>query len=553
MQSHRPMVAFAVTLAMGVVTSVASYSQGPEKPVAVVSIAPVDRLMQDFIYLMRTCGVPQVGGLGSMMTKQYTQGLDPARPAGVIVQLVDGQPVPLAFLPLENREQFFSALAGAGLIPDDLSKGLYAFDAGGRTIYAKEVGKWLFVSQQEDDFAKLPADPAALLGDSPTKYDLAVRVNLQALPPDLRNMAVSQMKVGFERSLAEQRGQSDEEKAAAEELGKASIAQMERMLNETEQVLIGWNAAASTQKLQIDLGAQFVSGSELAQQVDKLQGLTSDFTGLLIEGAAFTLRSTSMISESDKAMAKSNLRNAAGQLEKKLSEGGSDSKQQQKDALTKFVRGIVPVIEKTIDGGKFDGGGAVALNDGKIRAVFGAAVADGAQVEKQIKDLVASLGSGPDVPKVQFNYAKHQNVNLHKVSIPVKTDNSEVQKIFGSQLQLVLGTGEKSVFLSLDPSVDTVIKSGLDRVATTKNVKVKPGEMIAEVGQILTFAQSLAPSPILDSATQMVQQAEGRDKIRVLASAVTRGLLYQIIVEEGVLKGIGAAVQAGQGSGRPGF
>ncbi len=180
-------------------------------------------------------------------------------------------------MPLEDRKRLFDALAGAGQFPDDLGNGLFAFDAAGRTIYAKDAGKWLFISQQEDDLKKLPADPAALLGDTPNKYDLGVRINLQALPAELRNGAIEQMKQGFERSLAEQRGQSDEEKAAAEEMGKASIKQMERLLNETEQVLIGLATGPSLQKLQVDVATQFVSGSDLAGQVDKLSGLTSDF------------------------------------------------------------------------------------------------------------------------------------------------------------------------------------------------------------------------------------------------------------------------------------
>lgn len=552
MRTLRNIVAVAAAMAIGLVNSTVSYSQTPAKPVAIVSIAPLDRLMQDFTYLTRSSGVPQVGGFGSMLTKQYTQGLDTTRPAGITVQLVDNQPVAIAFLPLKDRQQFFSALAGANLTPDDLGDGVFAFDANGRAIYAKDAGKWLFISQQEDSLKNLPADPSAALGNLPTKYDVATRIKVQALPAELRTMAVNQMRAGFERSLAEQRDQTAEEKAAAEEVGKSTIEQMERLINETDEVLLGWSATAATQKVQIDMGAQFVEGSELASQVGKLQNLTSDHTGLLIQGAALTLRSTSLIMESDKAIAKNNLRNAYSQVEKQIDDSGS-LPGENKEALKKFAKGMIDIVEKTIDTGKLDGGGAVALNENKVRAVFGGAVADGMLVEKQVKDLVASLGSGPHIPKFQFNYAKHQNVNLHKVSIPLKTDDASVQKIFGSELRLVLGTGAQSFFISLDPDGDSVIRAALDRIAAAKNVKVTPGEFILEVGQVLNFAQTLAPNPILDNAAQMVQQSEGKDKIRVLSTVVPRGVEYQVTVDEGVLKGIGAAVQAGQGGGGAGF
>ena len=545
MRTLRSLVALATTLTLGLMTQVANCQ---EKPVAVVAIAPLERVTQDFTYLMRACGVPQVGAIGSMLIKQWGDGLDVKRPAGVTVQLVDGQPVPLAFLPLDDRKKLFDALAGAGQFPDDLGNGLFAFDAAGRTIYAKEAGKWLFISQQEEDLKKLPADPAALLGESPNKYDLSVRVNLQSLPAELREGAIKQMKQGFERSLAEQRGQSPEEKAAAEEMGKASIKQMERLLNETEQVMIGLATGATLQGLQVDVAAQFISGSELAGQVEKLNGLTSDFTGLLINDAAFTVRSTSLISDGDKAMAKNNLRNVYGQIEKQIDDSGS-LPTANKEAIKKFSKGMIAILDKTIDSGKFDGGGAVSLTDNKVRAVLGGTVADGAQIEKEVKELVASLGTGPEVPKFQFNYAKHQNVNLHKVSIPIKSDDRQVQKVFGSELKLVVGTGEKSFFLSLDPDGDALIKSALDRINAKKGVKVIPGEMILQAGQVLSFAQSVAPNPIVESVSSMVQQAGGKDKVKVVTSPITRGLLYQVTVEEGVLKGIGAAVQAGQGGG----
>lgn len=558
MRVLRALVALTTAVAVGALAPALSHGQAPSKtqaanqPVAVVSVAPVERLTQDFTYFMRTIGLPQFGGIGSMMTKTYTQGLDPARPAGLIVQMVNNQPLPLAFLPLANRQQFFGALGGAGLMPDDLGNGLFSFDANGQTIFVKEAGQWMFVSQMENGFDNAPADPGALLGDLPKRYAFAMRLNMQALPQELREMAVTQMRAGFERSLAEQNNQSDEEKAAAKEVGEATIKQLERLLNETEQVMFGWNATAASQKLQIDLAAQFVEGSELANQVAKFQGLTSDFTGLLINGAAITLRSTSLVSEGDKAMAKNNLRNVYSQLEKQIDDSGSLAST-NKDALKKFLHGLIDVIEQTIDGGKLDGGGAIALTEGKVHAVFGGLVANGLELEKQVKELVASLGTGPGIPKFQFNYAQHQNVNLHKVAIPLRTDDPNVKKVFGDEIIVTLGTGPKVFLISVDPDGDRVIKAALDRLASMKNVKVTPGEFLVQVGQILTFAQTMAQNPLLDAAVQSIQQSPGKDYIRVQNTLVTRGMMYQVVIDEGVLKSIGAVVQAQQNGGGNGF
>lgn len=547
MRTLRSLVALATLLTLGL----SQAAQCQEKPVAVVAIAPLERVTDDFTYLMRLCGVPQFGALGSMMIKQWSDGLDIKRPAGLTVQLVDGQPVPLAFLPLEDRKSLFRALEAGGQFADDLGNGLYAFDAPGQTIYAKEQGKWLFVSRQEEDLKKLPADPLALLGDAPKRYDIAVHVNVQALPAELRNGAVEQLREGLERRLAEDSDKSDEEKATAEEMGKASIQQIERLINETDQVTVGVATGSSLQKLQIEVETLFVSGSELAKQSAQLNNLTSDFTGLLIEEAAFTIRSTALVSDTDKAMAKSNMRSMYSQLETKLDDSGS-MPTASKEALKKFAKGMIAIVDKTIDGGKLDGGAAVSLADGKVQAVLGGSVADGAQLEKEVKQLVASLGTGPEIPKFEFNYAKHQNVNLHKVTVPIQTDDPQMQKVFGNELKLVVGTGDKSFYVALDPNGDALIKSALDRVNGKKSVNVIPGEMVLQTGQVLAFVQSIAPNPVIESISATLEQVDGKDKIKLLTTPIERGMRYQISIDDGVLKAGGAAAKLGQGGG-PGF
>ncbi|MGN6546291.1 MAG: hypothetical protein ACTHK7_14655, partial [Aureliella sp.] len=82
---------------------------------------------------------------------------------------------------------------------------------------------------------------------------------------------------------------------------------------------------------------------------------------------------------------------------------------------------------------------------------------------------------------------------------------------------------------------------------------VTPGEFLVQVGQILTFAQTMAQNPLLDAAVQSIQQSPGKDYIRVQNTLVTRGMMYQVVIDEGVLKSIGAVVQAQQNGGGNGF
>ncbi len=67
-------------------------------------------------------------------------------------------------------------------------------------------------------------------------------------------MAVGQLRAGYERQLAQEQGQTADEKAAAEQMGKASIEQIERMLKETDQVLWGLSARLLLKKSKSMLG-----------------------------------------------------------------------------------------------------------------------------------------------------------------------------------------------------------------------------------------------------------------------------------------------------------
>ena len=57
------------------------------KPVLVVSIASVDRLLSNIGYLTRAAGTPEVGGLVTLMASQYIEGLDTTKPAGLMNRL----------------------------------------------------------------------------------------------------------------------------------------------------------------------------------------------------------------------------------------------------------------------------------------------------------------------------------------------------------------------------------------------------------------------------------------------------------------------------------
>ncbi len=519
-------------------------AQEAPRPIATISISPLDRLMQDTTYLLRAANVPEIGGIFMMMGNQYTQGIDRSKPLGVSVTLNGQIPSATVFMPMADREQFFGALAGMGIEPDDLGDGLFEIDANGQTIYAKQSGSWMFVAQSEEALTNLPADPSVGLGNLPQQYNLAMRIDVQALPAEMKAWAIDQMRTGMQRGMAEQRGLSADEKALAEELSEANMQQLESLLTDTEQVTIGWNVDSAKQRVTIDSQAQFVAGTKLANQVAELKNLTSYFTKLAYPAAAANFRFTSKIAEEDKQLQILNLRNTMAQLEAQM------RAPEEVKALTKEVlQGLGTILEKTIQEGAFDGAGSVMLADDTLRVIVGGRVADGRALETELKKIAAGLAGETGAPTFEFGYATHQGMTLHRITADVKIADRAAQKFFGNKLNINIATAEKAFIISVDPAGDGALKSAIDRVKSGGEAPVSLGDATLDATQILRFAQAISPNPLLDNALQTIQQYAGKDKIEITGKAIERGGAYSISIDEGILRAAGAAAKSGGGNG----
>lgn len=537
----------AIVLAIGSLAPVLP-AQEANKPIAIVSISPLDRMLQDTSFLLRAANVPEMGGLVTMMANQYSQGIDRSRPLGAAIFLENQNPSALVFLPLVDRSKFFGALAGMGIEPDDLGDGLFEIDAGGQTIFAKDSGNWLFIAQTENALETVPTDPAALLGGLHKRYDMAIRLNVQDLPPEMKDMATQQLRIGFERSMAEQRGQTEEERAEAEKMGQASIEQIEQLIADTERVILGWAVDSDGHKTYFDGGIQFVAGSKLAAQADLAAKQTSDYTAFILPDSSARFRFSSTIAESDKPVAKNNLRNSISQAARQIDQS-DDMPDEAKALLKDLLNGLGTITEKTIDEGIFDGASSLSVAGNKLRVLIGGRISDGKALADEFKKAAAQLPTGPDAPTLEFDYETYKGVTLHRARIPVKIADPGAKKVFGDELLLTIGTGAKQFLLALDPDGDASAKAALDAMAAKPGAAATPMEAVVEFEQLLRFAQGVSPNPYLDNAISTISEYAGMDKIEVSGSVIPRGGVYRLSIDEGVMRSIGAAAKSGGGGG----
>ncbi|MFO0940882.1 MAG: hypothetical protein U0930_08945 [Pirellulales bacterium] len=542
----------AVALAMMVGLNTPTIAQQPAATVATVVIAPVERTLKDVSWLIEACNVPGVSGFFEIMGENYTTGLDKTKPLGILVSLENGAPKPLVCLPVANAKEFFDKLGEASLQVDDLGDGMYEVGLGPQVFNAKSANGWLYVGQNEEALQNLPKNPAELFGDYHKRYNFTVKIDLQQLPEELKDMAIENLRNGFEGAMAQaQAGKSDEEREAAEEMAELQMAQIEELVRSTQQVVLGWLIDSSKQQIHFDGAVQYVAGSKLAKQMESQAKLKSDFTGLVLPNSSVEFRVTSLATnEEDKKVAKQSMQNSLDQIDAQLE--NSSLPDEIADAISEFAEGFVGIFEKTIDEGVVDGAASASFTDDSVRILIGGRIADGHSLEAEIKKLVNKLPKTPDV-KVEFDAGSYNGFNLHRVSIKVPSKEAKARAVFGDAVKVVVAGGDKAVLVCLDSAGDATIKAAIDSLKSKKGVDVtSPIQAALRLTGILKFAQNLNPNPVLENVIGVLGQYSGKDAIQVNSTVLPRGMVTRVSIDEGILRAIGSGVQAGQAA-RGGF
>ena len=524
----------ALMVAFGISTAKAQ-----EPPtVGVVSIANLDKVTNDISYMIEATNFREFSALFTLSANQYTQGINRDKPLGAIIKL-DGQtPLFTVFMAMDDVELFFQALEGLGIEPDDLGDGLYEIDTGAQVIYCKTHNGWMFVAQSENELSNLPDDPSQELRRLPEKYDLAIQINVSKVPDELKEAAIEQIRMGYENSLA-QAGQE-----VNEEMAEAQIEQMQQMMSDTDQLIVGWAVDQSGQKTYFDGAVLFKEGTKLAQQVADSMDTTSKYAKFILPQASAKFRFTAAIPEGERETAKANFRNS---MKSAAEQATQNAPPEAQEVLEEFMAGFGKIMEDTIDEGMFDGAGSVSVANDELKVLIGGLVADGNALAEEFKKLAAKKPEG-EPPTFEFDYSTYKDVTLHKVTGPVSGDDA-VKEVLGDEITIVIGTSDKGYIIALADDSDKLAKQAIDGLEKAEAVKAPPFEGVIRVEDFMKFAQTISPNPMLENALNTISEYDGKDKVEINGQLIPRGGVYRFSMDEGVLRTIGAAARGGGGGG----
>lgn len=537
------MAAVAVLVAPLVATA-----QEP-KPVVVVSIASIEDTLSDVGYITKATGNEEIGRTAILFGNAFTGGFDKKKPMGAYVVLEAGQPQPVVFAPVTNLQQILETFKEQLGDPKDAGDGVFEIGKAQSAFYKEQTG-WVFIAQAKEHLTGLPADPAALLGTLPKDYNVAVKLLGNNIPAEMKQFAIDQIKVAFERSFEQGAANAQpEQREAMEKIGKNSVAQITRIIEEMEEATIGISIDSVAKKTFLDVSLLAKDGTTLARQFAMNTGLKSGFAGFLMPEASVTMNFTGKLAPEDIEQQRNLFNTMKDQVMKQI-DNDANVEPGKREPVKMVVSQFMDVLMKTVESGKMDGGAALVLEPKNISFVAGLYVADGATFEAAFRKLVEVAKDEPEFPKVQFDVATHGGVKFHTLSVPIPEGEAEMREFFGPNMDIVLGTSPGSAYFAFGKDAQTLIKKVMDASATTADKEALPMQLHVSLLPIMKFMQSVDENPIYPALTSTLEMA-GNDKISLSSTGTGRGSTGRFEIGEGVLQVIGEAAKA-LGGGIPG-
>ncbi|WP_168205441.1 hypothetical protein [Bythopirellula goksoeyrii] len=547
----------ALLLAFSCVSLVQAQTQpaGEMKPMAILTISGYDELKEDINFLGSLAGQPQLAAQFEPFIMGFVQGLNKTQSLGVVVQ-TDGMNFAGAVcLPIKDFATFLTNLKAFGIQSSDAGNGITQISANGQTLFGKQGKDWAYLSMMPQMLENLPENPDRIFASLTDEYDIGLRANVQNVPEAYRQMLIQQIKAGMEAGMKPMPNESDEKFQARKQMTTVQVEQLERAINEINELTVGLAIDSKQQRTFFDFAYTAVAGSQLAEQLADMANTTTNFAGFFQPNAAGMLMLASKMQEADIAQMEQMVGAARKQIETAIDEESDLPNDQAKETAKSAANDFIDAMVATFKAGVMDGGAVLNLTPESLSLVAGGFIADPAKVESGLKKL-AELGKNePDMPTVNWNAESHAGVSFHTLSVPTP-DEEEPRQLFGNTIEMAVGIGKQSVYFSLGRDAIAAAKKVIDESAANPGKAIAPMEMSVSVGQVLKTVAALNPE---EETVQMISDAlenetAGRDHVRIVAQPIENGVRSRFEIEEGVMRAIAVGVQAQQmqaaGAGR---
>lgn len=553
--------------------------EGGMKPLIVASIRSFDEVIDDLDFIGKVSDNPDLGQGIEGLLELATQGqgldmLDKSKPWGFAISSDGLELQVLAFLPINDLEKFATTLGGIAGDPEKSDEGVWKFEILNISLFMKQSGDWTFASISGDFLNNLPADPTTFLGGLNKEYDGALRVHMQNIPDVFRQLIIDQLKMGMEQTLAGEEVQlpipgldslpggglpgadmlpklTDEQRKLVEALSKGQIESLTEALNETDTITLGFNVDRDGAKLLADAIVIAVPGSKTAEGFAKMTEGKTKFAGFKIADAAVSAVINEVLSSDQISQAKEAVTTIKEEINTRI-DGIGFGDDHLKDLLKGFVAELLGIGEKTVDSGKIDLGFAM-LGKGPYTILGGGYISDNDAATKLLDKLIETVETEVGFYGFQKNVAEHKGVKFSSVLLPIPPgeEGDLLSKVLGSEVELVIGIGDKAGYIALGANGLDELKKVIDTSEAEAGKTVPAIEFSASLAPLLKLA---ADGPNADPNIALLATAlEGHpDRMVVTVKPIENGVHMHLDGQEGLLRALGTVITT-LGPGLPQF
>lgn len=504
----------------------------PAGPLAVVSVASVDGLLEDIDYLFETANRPGVARLVRGIVSAFgdLKGLDRERPLGAMIVLQPGvapRPVVVAFVPVRDVEELIRTVSIGTEIRAKGADDRYEIVTPQRTLHARLTMDYAFVAAEREVLDRRLPDPAELTRELAGRYDLAASIRLDNVPAGMKTLVIDYLRARAAAELEPRDGESEAWFRFRKLTTESALQTIEQTLTQGEALTLGWTLSREEKSAAVEFEMTAVPETPLAADLERIGAQGSRFPVIASESGPLSLSLSWTLDDRTRAVLTQALR-----LAREETHDGFGTEAGRTAAAT-----VCDVIEATVRAGRVD----LALQlagepPGPLTLAGTIKVAGGAGLAESLPPLLEGIGSVPNIETVELDAERHNGIALHRVI--GRSERPAEDRIFGTHPHFYIGADANTLWFGIGQDAPDALKQAIDwgnaphagdRRGPPLRLVVRAREWMAAFGSELTGPPS--ERELLHDAF-----AGCDDALRVEVVPAERGARLRLQFDEGFVR-----------------
>lgn len=517
-------------------------SKKPSKtpPFLIFSIASFERLLEDADYMFEAAGRPELSEMigGALANVGDLKGLNRDSSVGLLLFLEGLVPEPVGFVPVKDIDELMKTITIGPVTPNKKEDGLWEIVGPNRTLFAKIVGDYAFVGMSEAALNRDFSDPAQFTRRLSASYDIAVSLNVRAIPKSSRDLMLDFLRARNEADVQ----QRDNEPDAAFRVRKAaSVSNMESLemfIKQAEETIIGLNVSAEDKTAFAELIITADPKSEYAKLLNDLGAARSLFTSLLKGTPAMTGSASVKLDKPARSFLKELLTVAQERVIKDLVKPASDGEEKNSP-----IGELFQSLQTSVTEGKLDFiVQFVGDPPGPFTLIGGVKVAEAERFGTGLLEIFDRLKGRDDLESVEIKVAEHKGVVLHRLQGKKIPDNANL--IFGKDHGVYVGAGNGVLWFAI--GAEDALPTLKDAITTVTDTPlddnpVTPAQFVLHLSSWLgIIEQSDGGNPVVELMRESFSQGGGT--IRAEIRPIADGMQSRLSFDEGYVRLVGKAI-----------